>query len=831
MGSYNYKSAYWFTLLNKETADDLCNSYLEIIFILQGTGWLSFEQSDKLYKLNVSDIFVINNYEMHLLKLEKDALAISLSIAPEFMAMVCPDIISLEVQCKSFLYPQNRQEKFDVLRQELSKAFQIKYKNDQNDSQFLRSSVIRLLGYLVQNFRNISIQRQNPVKRQKLLDVFDYVQRHYNEKITLEDLSKKVYLNRSYISHCFSKYLGISFYEYLSQVRLFHAELLLHGNNAITEIAQECGFPNSNAITSVFKKYRNTTPREYRKLLNSNVSTAEGTKLTANETVSDALSIMEKYAGKWENNADGEIINDILVDINGGKQKITKHWKRVINAGYARDILDWRLQDEIREIQNSIGFEYIRCKGVLNDDMFIYSADYYGGMALNFAYLNEVIDFILSVHSKPMLELGSMPSVLVSQHLKGSLRPLELSPPNNYELWKQLISDITQHLADRYGEEKVKTWLFSPWISIDHIGCMEPEEYFKTYQTAYNAIKNVCMDFLVCGPGSMYYRKYLTLFLQKCSQLHCIPDVITFRSSPSASLDEEENEIEMITTRESISQIISSNPDILMQNIRDIKDILNKELQSNKPIILEEWTNNTWQWDLCNDTCYKSAYIFKNILENNHSVNGLGYFSINDRLDEIAPSTPSVETFHGGFGLFTVNNIPKSAYRAMELIAKMGNSLLKRGDGYYISAEDDVIQVFLYNYCHYDMLYRYSHITNLTNSDRYRVFVKGKTHIYHIRFEHLLSGTYKIKQYSISPKEGSTYDAWVKIGSPEPMDAEETLILSNLSHPLYTTESKVIKSEEPLVIKASLMPHEVMLIQIRRTSKVRSSPSDGKETI
>ena len=33
------------------------------------------------------------------------------------------------------------------------------------------------------------------------------------------------------------------------------------------------------------------------------------------------------------------------------------------------------------------------------------------------------------------------------------------------------------------------------------------------------------------------------------------------------------------------------------------------------PLIVEEWSNNIWQRDLCNDTCYKSAYLFKNILE------------------------------------------------------------------------------------------------------------------------------------------------------------------------------------------------------------------------
>lgn len=100
------------------------------------------------------------------------------------------------------------------------------------------------------------------------------------------------------------------------------------------------------------------------------------------------------------------------------------------------------------------------------------------------------------------------------------------------------------------------------------------------------------------------------------------------------------------------------------------------------PLIVEEWSNNIWQRDLCNDTCYKSAYLFKNILENNQALSAMGYFALNDRLDEVPPSA---ETFHGGFGLFTRDDIPQSACLALELLARMGDRLLQQGEGYLVS--------------------------------------------------------------------------------------------------------------------------------------------------
>lgn len=56
-------------------------------------------------------------------------------------------------------------------------------------------------------------------------------------------------------------------------------------------------------------------------------------------------------------------------------------------------------------------------------------------------------------------------------------------------------------------------------------------------------------------------------------------------------------------------------------------------------MILEEWSNNIWQRDLCNDTSYKSAFLFKNILENYDHFEAMGYWSLSDHMEEIVPSS------------------------------------------------------------------------------------------------------------------------------------------------------------------------------------------------
>lgn len=61
--------------------------------------------------------------------------------------------------------------------------------------------------------------------------------------------------------------MGVSFTGYLTQVRLFHAALLLQGEGTVTEIAYESGFSSASALIDAFKQYRGITPGQYRRNL------------------------------------------------------------------------------------------------------------------------------------------------------------------------------------------------------------------------------------------------------------------------------------------------------------------------------------------------------------------------------------------------------------------------------------------------------------------------------------------------------------------------------------------------------------------------------------
>ena len=806
-----------FTLLKNTSELEIGNEYLKVIFMLEGNGWLFLEGNENLYGIAQDDVFVINSFQISNLTLAADAKAIMLSISPTFMKNGCPEVISPKFNCKSFLYDESGQTAFNLLRASLAKVFRAYYKNESEYSVHLRSQVMALLDVLYQNFFGIDDNNFKESSREGIKAAIDYIHENYRKKISLADLSAHTFLSEPYISRIFSKYVRMTFTTYLNRVRLLEATALIGSDKSITEIAYASGFPTTTAFINAFKKHHGLTPGKYRLTKDfKKIYKHQANKITMNdEGYYTAFVDLMKYAdtqtaGKMKHNPNFEI----TVDVKAGGKKLKHYWKNLINAGYAHDVLDNAKQEQLKSIQQTIGFKYIRCKGILDDDMLLYTKDIDGGVTTNYVYLDQVIDFILSVDAKPMLEFGHMPRLLAKNPIYSFKRPVCLSGPKDIRIWKELITGVMEHLKERYGVDELKEWFFAPWFAIDFhaFGLFDLEDYAAVYQTSYAVIKKISPDLIVCGPGStLAYPKLRKWFVDMAKAANCFPDIFSVRSFAAIDPKEEANGMDLSESKEALCLAVSADESYVEHMGEEVKAFLTSEGIENCSIIVDEWSNNIWQRDLCNDTAYKSTYIFKNVLENYDCFSAMGYFNASDRLDEIGPVA---EMFHGGFGLFTQNGLPKSAYRAMQLLNKVGDKLIAQGDGYFISVANQSVQIFLYNYSHYDMLYRYRNTTNLTKTERYQVFNESQPKSYYFNLNGLSNTTYRIKRYRIGKNGGSTYDAWIKMGAPEPLTNEERQLLILKSYPEYCTKKIVVNKS--LKLKAYLEPHEILLITISK---------------
>lgn len=100
-----------------------------------------------------------------------------------------------------------------------------------------------------------------------IYNVSKYINKNYAENITLKSLSKQFNLSSSYLSRQFKGTTGFGINEYLNKIRLMNSETLIKNSHfSITEIAEKCGFNDSNYFSTLFKRLKGMTPTEYKKL-------------------------------------------------------------------------------------------------------------------------------------------------------------------------------------------------------------------------------------------------------------------------------------------------------------------------------------------------------------------------------------------------------------------------------------------------------------------------------------------------------------------------------------------------------------------------------------
>jgi len=101
----------------------------------------------------------------------------------------------------------------------------------------------------------------------RLKSALEYIDSHYQQNITLEDLSRISGMSPKYFCRLFREVIHRTPIDYLNAFRIDKACTLLETNEyPITEVAFQCGFNDSSYFVRCFKKYKNITPKQYVKI-------------------------------------------------------------------------------------------------------------------------------------------------------------------------------------------------------------------------------------------------------------------------------------------------------------------------------------------------------------------------------------------------------------------------------------------------------------------------------------------------------------------------------------------------------------------------------------
>lgn len=238
---------------------------IELIYVLDGA--MTVEVGNQKSELKAEDILVINANKKHWLWTnDKDILYLRLGIAYQLVSDVFQSV-DIIFWCDS---SKENDKRYEEVRKVLKELLGQYLKGGQTEVSFGYISLcykvldIMALHFLVQTGDKENITDKDRFE-DRILQINNYIRSNYAQNISLKDLSEKLYLSIGYLSRFFKKNYGMSFAEYLTNIRLYHAvEDLLYTNVPITHVAYDNGFTNAAVFNKAFKKAYGETPSSFR---------------------------------------------------------------------------------------------------------------------------------------------------------------------------------------------------------------------------------------------------------------------------------------------------------------------------------------------------------------------------------------------------------------------------------------------------------------------------------------------------------------------------------------------------------------------------------------
>lgn len=241
--------------------------YKVLIFI---NGNVSYIVEGKQYDLKPYDIVLVNAGEIHkpVIHDKTPYERIIVYISPEFFENYKKQDYDL-FMCfqKAMDYHVNLIHFEDITKTKLYSAC-LELAESLHSSEYASSLLQKLkfiewLVLLNQAILNENIHFAKAISANPtILTIMDYINGHIIENLTIDAISEKMYLNRSYIMHVFKEETGYTIGKYITEKRLFIAKRYIQNGASVTEACFQSGFKNYSAFYRAFKRKYKFLPKD-----------------------------------------------------------------------------------------------------------------------------------------------------------------------------------------------------------------------------------------------------------------------------------------------------------------------------------------------------------------------------------------------------------------------------------------------------------------------------------------------------------------------------------------------------------------------------------------
>ncbi len=245
-----------------------CHSYLEVLYILD--DHVKVQINGQVFYANTGDIVFINSYDVHEVDGTKGQWVLLFDpslikqVSTEKSHHLLPHLMEYRwIKAKDF---QNNKIE-DI--QTPFKAMIESLKSTHGKGSFVTTGQFYLFLDAIRSYTEALNETELDVvlyrDQKRIHEILIYLEEHYHEQTSLEDIAKKAGFTKHYFCRYFKKMMGKSFVDYLNEIRCQRARDLIENTEIpITTIALDTGFSSVSYFSRKFKSYWGESPRYYR---------------------------------------------------------------------------------------------------------------------------------------------------------------------------------------------------------------------------------------------------------------------------------------------------------------------------------------------------------------------------------------------------------------------------------------------------------------------------------------------------------------------------------------------------------------------------------------
>ncbi|RDW16240.1 helix-turn-helix domain-containing protein [Oceanobacillus chungangensis] len=732
-----------------------------IRIILVISGEITVETNSRYYPLKENDLLVINRNQFFQVKGSKKNSVLMLNISDMYLSKAYSSYRTSRFECYSREIDMGRESMVGKLRKLLVELMLTYYRRDESYQIEIQAFISELLLILIRRFKQKGSSNEKiDTQDERLTQIIAYMEKNYDQSITLEEIANSFYLSSGYLSRYFKQKVGTGFNRFLMNIRLEHSlKDLMYTSNSISQIAMKNGFPNTKSFTTLFKEIYEDTPKNYRE--KHKVESVDSVKRYNLEDASEIIhspSILERL-GAILTNSDETYNNtetkseELKLDLSHVSTNKIKRPMHNLMIGELRELLKESVRSQILMVAKDMRLENIGVRNLIKGSTFIPPVETDEIISTTSPYYNA--DFALNFLKKHEL------SLFVRVDYK------EIS--TDEESYFTELHNFMRHCINVYGKAYIETWHFMFYESFPT--GVDGKELERVYKKLYYALKAFVPLISVGSFFPFAFKKEVTSTQHKWLIKDDIPvDFFGYEANQNEVINFEELGDDRFSLAEGY---IKEKTDKLLSYLLHHK----KE----RPIHLISWNTLSGNTRHTNGTFFRGALVLKNAFEVADKVESMGFW-INTEQHEKGRKERNIPI--EGLELFHYFNGKRPAYFAMQFLERLQGEIIVSGSDYIMTKNDRGYQLLLMN----------SNIINPYYSVE-DTFLQKLNKDIHVAISNMEQGDYQIRKHVFDKNNGALYTKWWELNSAYGMDMEVIDYIIQTSRPSIEIFDEAIEGE------------------------------------